>query len=69
MEKNSRSILEIKNKEKHVLIIGNEANGISDEIKKYADEFLIIPMDNVTESLNASIAASLSMFYLSKLTN
>lgn len=69
LEKNSRSILEIKNKEKHVLIIGNEANGISDEIKKYADEFLIIPMDNVTESLNASIAASLSMFYLSKLTN
>lgn len=69
LEKNSKSILEIKDKEKHVLIIGNEANGISDDIKKYADEFLIIPMDNITESLNASIAASLSMFYLSKLTN
>lgn len=69
LEKNSKSILEIHNKEKHVIIIGNEANGISEEIKKYADEFLIIPMDNITESLNASIAASLSMFYLSKLTN
>ncbi|WP_297810601.1 RNA methyltransferase [uncultured Finegoldia sp.] len=69
LEKNSKSILEIKKKTKHILIIGNEANGISNEIKSFADEFLIIPMDGITESLNASIAASLSMFYLSKLTN
>ncbi len=68
LEENSKSILDVKNFQKHVLVIGNEANGISEGIKKYADEFLIIPMDNITESLNASIAASVCMFYFSKLT-
>jgi RNA methyltransferase, TrmH family len=44
------------------IIIGNEANGISDEIAKLSDTFIKIPMPGKSESLNASVAASLLMY-------
>lgn len=44
------------------IIIGNEANGISDEVLPYADKLVKIPMYGRTESLNASIAAGVLMF-------
>ena len=44
------------------IIIGNEANGISNEILPYADKLIKIPMYGRTESLNASIAAGILMF-------
>ena len=40
------------------IIIGNEANGIPDEIIKQADRVISIPMSKNCESLNAAIAAS-----------
>ncbi|MDO5026996.1 MAG: RNA methyltransferase [Tissierellia bacterium] len=43
------------------LIIGNEANGISDEIRKLADKAIKIPMSGRIESLNAAISASILM--------
>jgi RNA methyltransferase, TrmH family len=43
-------------------IIGNEATGISDEVKMSADLLLKIPMPGRTESLNASVAAGLLMY-------
>lgn len=43
-------------------VIGNEANGISDEIAEMADELVKIPMYGNVESLNAAIAASILMF-------
>ncbi len=43
-------------------IIGNEANGISDEISKKADLLVRIPMEGKVESLNASVAASILMY-------
>jgi len=44
------------------IIIGNEANGISDEIAEQADVLVKIPMPGRAESLNASVAASLLMY-------
>ena len=44
------------------VIIGNEANGVSQDIATLADEVITIPMSGKVESLNASIAASLIMF-------
>lgn len=44
------------------LIIGNEANGISDEVSLHADALVKIPMPGKSESLNASVAASLLMY-------
>lgn len=48
-----------------ILAIGNEANGLSDEIRKLTDTFVKIPMQGEIESLNAAIAASIIMNKLS----
>ena len=43
-------------------LIGNEGNGLSDEIAKMADKYVKIPMDGMVESLNASVAAAILMY-------
>jgi len=46
---------------KNVLVIGNEANGVSGEILKKAGRQLSIPMSGNVESLNAAVAGSICM--------
>jgi TrmH family RNA methyltransferase len=43
-------------------MIGNEGNGLTDEISNCASSYLKIPMEGKLESLNASVAASLLMY-------
>ena len=43
-------------------MIGNEGNGLSDEIADLADTYIKIPMCGQVESLNAAISASLLMY-------
>ena len=43
-------------------MIGNEGNGLQDEIAALADTYLRIPMMGHTESLNAGVAASVLMY-------
>lgn len=43
-------------------LIGNEGNGLRDEIAQAADIYIRIPMCGQVESLNAAIAASVLMF-------
>lgn len=50
------------NYHKKVIIIGNEANGIEQEIQELADEKVKIPMLGKTESLNASIATGIILY-------
>ena len=45
-----------------VVIVGNEANGVTPEMISYADECIYIPMDGRVESLNAAVAAALIMY-------
>lgn len=45
-----------------VCVIGNEANGISDDVKKVCSELVTIKMLGNAESLNASVAASITMW-------
>ena len=47
---------------KKVIVIGNEANGVSKEILDYADEKIKIPMLGKTESLNASVATAVILY-------
>ena len=42
--------------------IGNEGNGLRDEIARSAERYIKIPMHGQVESLNAAIAASVLMF-------
>lgn len=47
------------------LVIGNEGNGVSSELKQLSKHVVKIPMDNNVESLNASVSASIIMYKLS----
>lgn len=48
--------------DKKVIVIGNEANGVSKEIQDMADEKIKIPMLGKTESLNASVATGIILY-------
>ena len=51
---------------KFTLVIGNEGNGISEEVKNITNKFVKIKMNGNAESLNASIAAGILMYEFSK---
>ena len=57
----SKSVYDMKYYKK-VIVIGNEANGVEEEIVKLADEKIKIPMLGKTESLNASVAAGIILY-------
>lgn len=48
--------------DKKVIVIGNEANGVSKEIQAIANEKIKIPMLGRTESLNASVATGIILY-------
>ena len=43
-------------------LIGNEANGLTEETAALADAWVRIPMAGKVESLNAAVAASVLLF-------
>lgn len=53
---------EIKYSDRSAVLIGNEGNGLSDEISSKCDTLVKIPMQGKIESLNASVAAALMMY-------
>lgn len=60
------NIFSFRPPEKFALAIGNEANGISEEVFQKAQHKLKIPMRAAQESLNAGIAAGIAMYLLKK---
>lgn len=52
--------------EKTVLLVGNEANGISADLVELADHCFTIPRLGGGESLNAAIAAGIALYELTK---
>ena len=52
---------EIKSSGKKAIVIGNEGNGISDEIQKTTHKTVKIPMQGKIESLNAAVSGSILM--------
>lgn len=48
--------------ERVAILIGNEGNGLSDEISSLSDTLVKIPMSGKVESLNAAVAAALMMY-------
>ncbi len=46
------------------ILVGNEANGLSDSLRTLADRSVKIPMEGRTESLNAAVSAALLMYEL-----
>ncbi|MBE6720251.1 MAG: RNA methyltransferase [Ruminococcaceae bacterium] len=61
-KQSARSISAVDFIAKTVCVIGNEANGVSKEVIDLADFTVTIPMKGRAESLNASVAASITMW-------
>lgn len=50
--------------EKHCICIGNEGNGLSEEVRARADHTVGIPMRGPVESLNAAVSAGIMMYLM-----
>jgi tRNA G18 (ribose-2'-O)-methylase SpoU len=50
-----------------VIFVGNERNGLPEELIPCMDRKVTIPMDLATDSLNVAIAASIAMHYFSRI--
>ncbi len=66
VDKEAKDIGSVSFKNGDVIIIGNEANGVSEAVKKNSDFLITIPMKGKAESLNAAAAAAIALFQLSK---
>lgn len=53
---------DIDYRDKYVIVIGNESQGVDDSILAIADGLIKIPMPGDAESLNAGVAASIIMY-------
>lgn len=58
------NIKNINTTDSYGLIMGNEGNGVKDEISTLADRKIYIPMNSKVESLNVSVAASILLYEL-----
>ncbi len=50
--------------EKLILVVGNEGAGVSEAVRRIADQRLRLPMRGGAESLNAAVAAGIMMYKL-----
>lgn len=66
--KAKKYINECKTSKKHVFVLGNESNGVSDKMKSLCDSYIKIPMEETQESLNVGVAAAILMYegYINK---
>ena len=61
--------IELKNIEKpdkYAIIMGNEGNGVSDDVNKLCDKFIYIKMSDTCESLNVGVATSVILYEFSR---
>lgn len=63
--KGSVELSTVKPAQKHILVLGNEAHGVSEEILKIADKRIRIDIENI-ESLNVAIAGAIAMYSFAK---
>ena len=61
-----KNVKDIAKTEKSAIIMGNEGNGVSDDILDLCDEYLYIPCNEVCESLNVGVATSIILYELDK---
>ena len=66
VDRDAEKINDITIKNGVVFIIGNEANGLTDETKNKLDRLVTIPMNGRAESLNAAVAAAILMWEMMK---
>jgi|Deesub1362B_J571_1020462.scaffolds.fasta_scaffold08195_1 tRNA (guanosine-2'-O-)-methyltransferase len=62
VQENARSIFEIDWCKPSAIIVGNEHRGVSEEAASIADEYIVIPMMGMVQSLNVSVATAIILF-------
>ena len=62
LTENAVNFYEADLKGKHLIVIGNEGNGVSKELLSMCDKVLKIPMRSDAESLNAAVAGSVMIY-------
>lgn len=60
------SSLKSKDKSKYALVMGNEGNGLSEDIASVCDKFIYINMNDKVESLNVAVATSIILYEMNK---
>lgn len=60
------STLREKDRKKYALVMGNEGNGVSEEVLDMCDEYIYISMNPDVESLNVGVATSIILYELDK---
>ena len=63
---NGIDIKDVQKTLKYAIIMGNEGNGISEEVKKLVDKNIYIEMNSNCESLNVAVSASIILYELNK---
>ena len=63
IHKNSQSIINYQPAEQVAYILGNEVEGVSEEVLSGADEIRHVPMLGKKESLNVSVTAGIIMYH------
>ncbi len=66
LDKQSIDYREYKPSQNYVLVLGNEGQGISDEIINLATRKIYIPISEKIDSLNVSVAGAICMSYYSE---
>lgn len=62
---NGKEIQEVGNQERLAVLLGNEGNGVSEELLALTDQNVYIPISNA-ESLNVAVAGGILMYHYSK---
>lgn len=65
----SKSLFTYLPPQKIALLLGEEVNGITDELRKNIDEIIEIPMFGQKESFNVSVSAGIALFRLRQATD
>ena len=56
----------LEKKDKFAIIMGNEGNGMHEEVSELCDSFIYIEMNDSVESLNVGVATSIILYEFSK---
>lgn len=62
--KKGTNVRKLSKEKKYVLIVGNEGNGVSEEVSKLCNKNLYIKMNDKVESLNVGVATSILLYEL-----
>lgn len=61
-----KDLKSLEKNEKFAIIMGNEGNGMSEEVSELCDEFIYIKMNESCESLNVGVATSIILYEFSE---